>query len=324
MLVISLAAEPRTRESILSDKGITTPLVFDVSPKRRSAFLYLMRAADYDVLYFRDPWLIFPALFARFIKGKRIVFEVHGSHEWRFLLPLWHFAVRSSNGVVFITKKLAQYYHVRQPYIVAPTNAITVEQYNTSVDLLRIGVPSGMTTIMYAGSFLWYSVDVLVSMMQELRGVNVHLVFVGPTANEEEAIHRQMKKEGLEGRYTIVKRIVPAEVPVYLCAADILVNPLSTVYPGSVSSKLYEYLAAGKPIISTLGGANDEVIENEVNGILIQKLDGKLFAKAVLRIVEDEELASRLGKAARASALQYTWEARAQKISELLEKVMRA
>jgi len=324
VLVVSLAGESRAVDQILRDKGINSPVSLNVLPKKRSALWYLVRTTNYDVLYFRDPWLVFPALFARLVGGKKIVFEVHGSYEWRFLLPLWHFAVRASDGAVFITKKLAQYYHSKKPYVVAPTNAVTLEAYSTPIDLAPVGVPDGSVVIMYVGSFLWYSIDVLVGMMQELRGEKVHLVFVGSTADDEKMISEKMKKAELEGRYTVIRRVVPVEVSKYLCAADILVNPLATDYPGSISSKLYEYLAAGKPIITTLGGANDEIIIDNENGIIVRELNGKLFAQAALKVLRDKKFATRIGEAARFSTRQYTWEARAKSIHGLLEKVMRA
>jgi glycosyltransferase involved in cell wall biosynthesis len=318
--VVSCAAEPREAAPLLADKGITK-LDLDVTSRRRSVWWYLMQASSYDVVYFRDPWLIFPAFFVRLIRGKKIVFEVHGSHEWRFLLPLWLFAVHMSDGAVFITGKLAQYY--RTPlYVIAPTNAVELEEYQHGAGRKKLGLPEDVPLIMYVGSFLWYSFEILLEMMSHLAQHHAILVLVGPTAAEQAQITAQAKKMGIEDRCIIIQRIIPKLVPQYLLVADVLVNPLATAYPGSVSSKLYEYLAAGKPIVSTYGGANEEVISDGVNGLLVREARGETFAKAVERILADPVLAHRLGEAARASASQYSWEARAERIGGLLKKVI--
>src|SRR3989344_3653680 len=117
--VFSAASEPKTTQKIFADKNVSQPFLLDVSSKRRSLVYALWaRRRAFDVLYFRDPFLWPQALFARLALGKKIIFEVHGSYEWRFAYPIWRFAVFISNGAVFITRALADFYHTKKPFVV--------------------------------------------------------------------------------------------------------------------------------------------------------------------------------------------------------------
>ena len=141
-------------------------------------------------------------------------------------------------------------------------------------------------------------------------------------AKEEEQIvlHVRAQERGVVDRVRIHGRVSHNDVASYLFAADILVNPLVITHPGSVSAKLYEYLAAGKPIVSSPGGANAEVITHEQNGLLVP-LAPRAFADAVLRIQNDPAFARMLSENAKSSAGHYTWTHRARLIGGLLNQL---
>ena len=63
------------------------------------------------------------------------------------------------------------------------------------------------------------------------------------------------------------------------------------------SNTLLESMAAGIPVIATRVGGNPEVIEDGISGLLVPPRDSAAIAAAVGRLLEDEELASRLGQA---------------------------
>jgi glycosyltransferase involved in cell wall biosynthesis len=63
-----------------------------------------------------------------------------------------------------------------------------------------------------------------------------------------------------------------------------------------------EYLAAGKSIIATSVGGVPEIIDSGRNGLLVPPNDPAALADAIVRIVADRSLASRLGDQARRDA----------------------
>lgn len=113
------------------------------------------------------------------------------------------------------------------------------------------------------------------------------------------------------------------ELPRYLSSADILLAPyteecqaidgMRTINYAS-PLKLCEYMAAGKPIIASNIGAIPEVIEHERNGLLVEPGNVSDLVRAVSRLLNDPQLAQRLGRAAREDSLAYSWEARLLRI----------
>src|SRR6266480_3590409 len=60
-----------------------------------------------------------------------------------------------------------------------------------------------------------------------------------------------------------------------------------------------EYMAAGLPVVATTVGGIPEIIENEVHGLLIPPDNPGALSTAILRLMKDEQLRERLGKAGR-------------------------
>jgi glycosyltransferase involved in cell wall biosynthesis len=81
---------------------------------------------------------------------------------------------------------------------------------------------------------------------------------------------------------------------------DLLSEAAISVLPSlseGTSNTLLESMAAGIPVVATNVGGNPEVIEDGVSGLLVPPRDSTALAAAIVRLLEDEDLASRLGQA---------------------------
>lgn len=90
-------------------------------------------------------------------------------------------------------------------------------------------------------------------------------------------------------------------VPERLCSTRIAV--LSTHYEG-MPLALIESMAAGCAVIGTRVPGVQEILKNEHNGLLCEHQDPQGLANAIERLLRNEELARRLGSAARLEALE--------------------
>jgi glycosyltransferase involved in cell wall biosynthesis len=81
-----------------------------------------------------------------------------------------------------------------------------------------------------------------------------------------------------------------------------------------------EAMATGLPVVSTLVGGIPTLVDDEVNGILVDPADVKALCKALERILTDRPLANRMGQAGRDKAVHsLSWSSR----GELTDKIFR-
>ncbi|HPI73751.1 MAG TPA: glycosyltransferase [bacterium] len=116
-------------------------------------------------------------------------------------------------------------------------------------------------------------------------------------------------------------RVAPSQAPLFQAAADVLVLP--NVAEGSIHAytsplKLFEYMAANRPIVASELAVLREVLTNEDNCLLVPAGNPAALADAVERLLQDEALAARIAARAYAQVRQYTWEKRAQNILDFL------
>jgi glycosyltransferase involved in cell wall biosynthesis len=170
---------------------------------------------------------------------------------------------------------------------------------------------------LYAGSlYPGRGIEQILEAARKLTGV--YFLCVG--GRDFEVAQFRDRTRALDLRNVCFLGYVPnGEVPQYLLAADILLAPYTkecqtdggtrTIAYAS-PMKLFEYMAAGKPIITSNIGAIPEVIRHEENGLLVTPGSVDDLVRATMRLLNDPPLARQLGARAREDARRCTWEAR--------------
>lgn len=108
-----------------------------------------------------------------------------------------------------------------------------------------------------------------------------------------------------------------AEVPTYLYAADVLVMPYTSQVPHirSISPlKMFEYMAAGRPIVSSDFATIREVLTQERNAVLVEPDRADTLLTGLQRVIGDPALAARIARQARLDVEPYSWSSRAGRI----------
>ena len=123
--------------------------------------------------------------------------------------------------------------------------------------------------------------------------------------------------------------VAPAEARQFLDMFDIALAPyqesVRVAGQGRDTSrwmsplKIFEYMAAGKPIVCSDLPVLREVLENGKTAILVPPGEVSVWVSALQALASDGVLRQRLGSAARAEAKRYSWRARAEKIITSLE-----
>ncbi|MFZ2630633.1 MAG: glycosyltransferase family 4 protein [Desulfosalsimonadaceae bacterium] len=80
-------------------------------------------------------------------------------------------------------------------------------------------------------------------------------------------------------------------------------------------------MAAGKPVVAFAGSA--KLIEHGKTGWVVENGNVDAFAKGVIRLLQDRELADRLGSNARQLVMaEFTWDKAAEKMEVVYQRVL--
>ena len=123
----------------------------------------------------------------------------------------------------------------------------------------------------------------------------------------------------LSGRVFFAGARSSEDIPVWMNACDLLVLPsLSEGRPNVV----LEAQACGLPVIATRVGGTPELIEDGVDGILVEAGDSCALAESIKQLCDEEGLKNELGAAARRKVEEsgLTWEQTASRTQSVYER----
>lgn len=161
-------------------------------------------------------------------------------------------------------------------------------------------------TVAYVGSFGgWYLTEETADFYGALKKHKPDAFALILTQSNPELIAPLLRKRGYGDEDFIVRQVAPAEIPLYLSAADAAVSFIKPCYSKQASSptKNAEYLACGLPIVVNSGvGDTTALTEADEVGVVIEDFSAESYRAALEKL--DELLADgeRLAEKCRQSA----------------------
>jgi glycosyltransferase involved in cell wall biosynthesis len=128
---------------------------------------------------------------------------------------------------------------------------------------------------------------------------NTRFVAVGDASHPyyKQKITELIDKLGLQDCFTLLG--FRQDIVDVISALDLLVLPSRYEPFGRV---LVEAMAAGKPVVATEVGGIPEIVEHGVTGLLVPPGSPDQLAEGIIRVLQDRELARRMGAAGRERA----------------------
>jgi glycosyltransferase involved in cell wall biosynthesis len=194
-----------------------------------------------------------------------------------------------------------------------------------AVDCLRegLGLPSSGPVVLYSGTFEAYQgLSELIAAIPAVRHrmPDVTFVFVGADRANGLVAHAHAEALVAAGALRIVERQPREEMAAYLALADVLVSPRA--YGGNLPLKIFDYLAAGRPIVATDIPTHRTVLSDD-RAVLVAP-DTASIARGILSVLCDPARAQRLAAAARQYAQTHLgWSRFVESVETLYAEVER-
>lgn len=266
----------------------------------------------------RDLWPAF-AVAAGVLRGRLLI----ALSEW-----LEHFLYRRADLVVVNSPGFLPHLRARgvpEAKVTLVANGVDPTLFDPAADGGAFRRAHGLErafVALYAGAHgLSNDLGVVLDAAARLRDdTRIVFVLVGD-GKEKPGLMRRAAEDRLSN-VRFVDPVAKEAIPGVLAAADCGIASLkplalfATTYP----NKVFDYMAAGRPVVLAIGGVIREVIEEEQAGIAVPPGDGAALAEAVRRLASDPEAARRMGARGRA-AVERRFDRRAQ--AKLLEAALR-
>lgn len=223
--------------------------------------------------------------------------------------------VRAADLVVVVTEELSL--ALQSTHRVAPKQIVVIEN---GVDHTRfapvapsVALSAGMRIGFVGALYGWQNLALLLETMASpgLSTTVLEIVGDGPTRRQ---LEEQVLELGLGDRVTFKGRLTPNEIPDFLASVDICFAGHGSENGTYFSPlKLWEYLAAGKPVLSSTHNASVQLAEIGFAILLFDTTKPASLQSALTEAVRElPELAKTAAKMQPSVRGRYSWEARVQ------------
>jgi len=279
-------------------------------------------ARRYDMLYTRSPWVAVVATLLR----KTCVYEVHAPGVPRLENAFMRRVLKSNKTLcVAISQRLAdivaERYRLDSGNLLVEHDAYDPELFSHS-DSANSAARSRLKAV-YAGSFyVGRGIELIVELAR--RCPRIEFVAIGGTLAEI-----RDSVASVPDNLSLLPRVTHAEVAHALADADILLMPygrrVTIAGRGDTAEycsplKMFEYLGAGRAILSSFSPSIAEVLTDGVNALLLPPDNVDAWEVALLRVASNTDLRQSLGTGALATAVKHTWAGRARRVIAAAEQ----
>lgn len=297
--------------------------------------IFIASLKERAVLYhFHDPELIIVALLLKFL-GKKIIYDVHEDLPRQILnkhwLPRWsrwflsacaEVAERTStvfcDGIITATPTIARRFPAKKTQVVCnypdPNEFSTIDLSNYQLrdyDAIYIGGLARVRGI--------YEMVVALEKLDDrfqltMAGNFTDKCLEGPVRSLN--TWGRVNFKGWQSRLQIVELLGRSRVGL------VLLHPIDN-YLDSYPIKLFEYMAAGIPVIASNFPLWSKIVNDAECGLLVDPLDVDAIAKAITWIFDNPDKAEVMGQNGRNAVMEkYNWRHEEHKLNSFYKMIL--
>jgi glycosyltransferase involved in cell wall biosynthesis len=158
----------------------------------------------------------------------------------------------------------------------------------------------GRFIVLYAGAHgISNDLGVVLRAAKLLVESPIHIVLVGD--GKEKAQLRRLAQEMRLANVTFVDPVAKHAMPSVLAAADACIAILKPLpeYRSTYPNKVFDYMAAGRPVVLAIDGVIRQVVEAGRCGIYVEPGDPSALAAALAELAADRSRAATMGRSGR-------------------------
>lgn len=296
--------------------------------------------------------IVIPALAAKFWQRIPLVFEVRDLWpELPIAMGILRspFAKAAAQALEWIAYHLSAHVVGLSPGMARgiekrgiPPERVSVVPNSADVDLFdvpeetgapireKLGLAPEQPLVIYTGAFgmannIRYLVDVAAEMARLTEGV--HFLLVGSGAEHQKIVDHARARGVLDRTFTIWKPVSKKEMPAILAATSLstsILMPIPEMWNSS-PNKLFDSLAAGRPVAINYGGWLADLLEETGAGIRISDDDPHAAALQIAALLFDPARLEHARRAARELArTDFDRDAMARRLEGILRGVVQA
>jgi glycosyltransferase involved in cell wall biosynthesis len=325
---IKIIALPRPKNRLRRMLG-TTWKAFNRARKQKAG-----------IYHFHDPELLPIGLLLKVFTRGKVIYDIHEDVRGDLTTKLWlpRVARWSLSLMYWLLERLSL------PFIdeIIIAEDSYIKNYKNRQNILAIrnypilsllketaDVKNSRPTIVYAGRIAEArGVFELIEAVRLLKPSyeNLSLTLVGQVSPDTLVgkIGNLLERLGLQDNVSLVGGVKHEEIYNIMprCHIGIAILYPEPNYIESLPTKLFEYMAAGLPVIASNFPLWKEIVEGNNCGLTVNPLDPEDIARAIEYLIEHPEEARKMGKNGRKAVKEkYNWEAESQKLIELYKNL---
>ena len=290
---------------------------------------------DADLIHTHTWYTNLAGFMAKKLHGKKMIATVHSLEPLRpwkreqissgYELSVWmeKTGLENADGIIAVSQgmkeDIGRIYGIDERKIKVIYNGVDVEKFKKTEkrDILdELGIEPGY--VLFVGRMTRQKgLDTLIEASKYIRGKIV--VVTGKEDSKETYEHYRHLLEGEKNimwyhRYFTMEHLVQ----LYSHAA-VFVTP-SIYEPFGIIN--LEAMACETPVVGSNVGGIKEIVQNGINGFLVEKNNAKQLAEKVNLLLKDESLRREMGKNGRKRAEEFSWEKIARETYRFYEVIL--
>lgn len=291
----------------------------------------VLEREKFDIIHLHEPFMpMLCSAILRFSNATTIgtfhAWDGKPGYNWGKPISTWMIKrrMRKLHGRIAVSNMAMMYArkHIPGDYIIIP-NGIDTERFHPDVEPLP-EFSDGRQNILFLGrqerrKGLIYLIKAFHEVHNELP--NTRLIIAGQTSHLRKPYEKWARNHGLTEDDLVFTGSVPEEdKPRYFKTADVYCSPATS--HESFGIVLLEGMAVGKPVVASHIDGYSSVITHGQDGLLVPPHNSKYLALTLVNLLQDSELQKNLSQKARKTAVKYSWEKLARRVSDYYNEVL--